>query len=52
MVFCKIDGNEIFVEAMKSRTEGEIIRAHKGLLEHLQGVGIFPKEQCFDNEAW
>ena len=51
MVLCEIDSNIIIREAMKNRTEGEMIRAYRLLMERLSAAGITPKNHVLDNEA-
>ena len=51
MVMCEIDGNVILVETMKSRTEGEMIKAYLTLVGRLRSAGIQPKHQILDNKA-
>jgi hypothetical protein len=51
MVLCEMDGNVILSEAMKNRTEGEMIKTHRILLQRLKACGIKPKHQILDNEV-
>jgi hypothetical protein len=50
MVLIKIDSNANLVEAMKTRTTGEIIRAYQVLMDRLCSVGVTPKMHILDNE--
>ena len=51
MVLTEIDTNSIWVEAMKNKTEGEMILARRRALARMKKCGILPKKQVLDNEA-
>ena len=51
MVLCEIDSNAILVEAMRNRTEGEMIKTYQKLIDRLKACGIHPKLHILDNEA-
>ena len=51
MVLTEIDTNSIWVEAMKNKTEGEMILARRRALARMKRCGILPKKQVLDNEA-
>ena len=51
MVFVEIDGNVIMAEAMKRRTEGEMIATYEKLIKRLKQCGITPKKQILNNEC-
>lgn len=50
MVMCEIDGNAT-QQAMKKRTEGEMIKSYLALIQQLKHVGIKTKHQILDNKA-
>lgn len=51
LIIYAYDGNQILAEPMKERTDHEMIRAYKVILEHLKKAGLSPKLQRLDNEA-
>ena len=51
MVAIHLDANYIFVEAMKNRTEGEMIRAHQKMINRMRNAGLGVKKQVLDNEC-
>ena len=51
MVFCEIDSNNILVEPLRNRTEGELIKTYQKLIDRLKSYGIRPKHHILDNEA-
>jgi hypothetical protein len=51
MVLIEIDSNAILVEAMKTRTTGEMIRAYQVLVNRLHSAGVTPKMHILDNEC-
>ena len=51
MVMFHVDSNSIFVEALKNRTEGEMILARRRALQRMKLAGVVPKTQVLDNEA-
>ena len=51
MVLVDIDSNSIWVEAMKNRTEGEMILARRRALARIKLSEITRKKQVMDNEA-
>jgi hypothetical protein len=51
MVLTESESNAIFVEAMKNKTSGEMIRAYQVLINQLHSVGITPKQHILDNEC-
>ena len=51
MILCDIDSNIIISEPMKNRTSGEMIRAYRVLMLHLNAAGIKPIKHVLDNEA-
>ena len=51
MVLYHVDSNSIWAEAMKNRTEGEIILARNRALERMNALGVEPTHQILDNEA-
>ena len=51
MVAIHIDTNSIWVEALKNRTEGELILARRRALLRMKACGIIPAHQVLDNEA-
>ena len=51
MVVVEIDINAILVEPMKSRKDGEMIRAYNALLLRLKQAGIVPKKHNLDNKV-
>jgi hypothetical protein len=50
MVMVEIDSNAILVEPMKSRNDGEMIRANNVLVKRLKNAGVQPKKHVLDNE--
>ncbi|KAL7503222.1 hypothetical protein ACHAXN_001038 [Cyclotella atomus] len=50
MVMVEIDSNAILVEPMKSRDDGEMIRANNVLVKRLKNAGVQPKKHVLDNE--
>ena len=51
MILYHVASNSIWVEAMKNRTEGEIIQAREKALYRMKLCGITPERQVLDNEA-
>lgn len=51
MVGIHIDSNFILTEAMKNRTEGEMIRAYQKTVDKLRKSGIRPTKYMLANEA-
>ena len=51
LVLSHIDSDSIWVDPMKSRTEGEMILARRWALQQMQAVGIKPKRQVLNNET-
>ena len=51
MILIHIDTNSIWVEAMKNKTEGEMMLARRRALLRIKACGIVPKHQVLDNEA-
>ena len=51
MILYHVASNSIWVEAMKNRTEGEIIQARERALYRMKLCGITPERQVLDNEA-
>ena len=51
MVAIHLDANYIFVEAMKNRTEGEMIRAYQKTINRMKTAGLGVKKQVLDNEC-
>jgi hypothetical protein len=51
MVLIEIDSNAILVEAIKTRTAGEMIQAYQVLVECLCSAGVNPKMHILDNEC-
>jgi len=51
MVAIHLDANYIFVEAMKNRTEGEMIRAYQKTINRMRAAGLGVKKQVLDNEC-
>jgi hypothetical protein len=52
MVLVEIDGNFIDAEPMKSKTEGEMIKAYHALWERLTAKGtVKPTTHIMDNKA-
>jgi hypothetical protein len=50
MVMVEIDSNAILVEPMKSRNDGEMIRAYDILVNCLKRAKIHPRKHILDNE--
>ena len=50
MILHEIDGNSTWIEAMKNKTEGEIILDQRKALARMKHQGIVPKHQVLDNE--
>ncbi|KAL7502572.1 hypothetical protein ACHAXN_003578 [Cyclotella atomus] len=50
MVMVEIDSNAILVEPMRSRNDGEMIRAYDVLVKRLKNAGVHPKKHVLDNE--
>ena len=50
MVIHEIDGNFIWVEPMKNKTQGEMIKARRNVLKRMKLQGIMPLHQILDNE--
>ena len=46
----EIDGNSIWIEPMKKKTEEEMILARRRALERMKAQGIVPTNQVLDNE--
>lgn len=51
MVAIHLDANYIFVEPMKNRTEGEMIRAYQKMINQMKAAGLGIKKQVLDNEC-
>ena len=51
MVLFETSSNNILVEAMRSRTAGEMVRAYQVLIDRLNEKGIFPTKHILDNEC-
>ena len=51
MILYHVSSNSIWVEAMKNRTEGEVIKTRERAVGRTRSCGIRPKRQIFDNEA-
>jgi hypothetical protein len=51
MILYHVASNSIWVEPMKNRTEGEIIKARDRAVGRMNTCGIKPTRQIFDNEA-
>ena len=52
MVIHKIDGNSIWIEPMKNKTQGEMIKARRNALKRMKLQGIVPLHQILDNEIY
>jgi hypothetical protein len=50
MVMVEINSNAILVEPMKSRNDGEMIRAYNVLVKRLKNAGFRTKKHVLDNE--
>ena len=50
MIVHKIDGNSIWVEPMKNKSQGEMIRARRAALFRMKLQHIVPLLQILDNE--
>ena len=50
MVIHEINGNSTWVETMKNKTQGEMIKARRNALNHMKLQGIVPLHQILDNE--
>ena len=50
MVIHEIDGNFTWVEPMKNKTQGEMIKARRNALKCMKLQGIVPLHQILDNE--
>jgi len=46
-----LDANYIFVEPMKNRTEGEMIRVYQKIINRMKAAGLGLKKQLLDNEC-
>ena len=51
MVGIHLDANYIFVEPMKNRTEGEMMRAYQRMIDRMRRAGLGLREHKLDNEA-
>jgi hypothetical protein len=51
MVHIDVNSDAIFVEPMKNRTSGEMIRAYQTLIDCLRTAGSIPKLHVLDNEC-
>ena len=51
MVLHELDGNSTWVEPMKDKSEGELIKARRRALLRMRMEGIVPVHQILDNEA-
>jgi hypothetical protein len=51
MILYDYDSNAILAEPLKSKSEGEMIRAYTKLHEYLSGRGLKPRLQKLDNEC-
>ena len=51
MVGIYLDANYIFVEPMKNRTEGEMMRAYQRMVDRMKRAGLGLREHKLDNEA-
>ena len=50
MVIHNIDGNSTWIEPMKNKTQGEMIKARRNALKRIKLQGIMPLHQILDNE--
>ena len=51
MVTIHVDANYIFVEAMRNRTEAQMIEAYDRILRRIKLAGLGLKKHILDNEA-
>ena len=51
MVLLKIDSNGIFVESLRDRTTGELVKAYQTIVDRLKEKGFEPKWHILDNEC-
>jgi hypothetical protein len=51
MVAIHLDGNYIFAEPMKNRTEGEMITVYQKILNRMKAAGLGPRKQVLDNKC-
>ena len=51
MVCYESKSNAILMEPMKSRKEGDMIKAYRAIMTRIKAAGIHPKLQILDNEA-
>jgi hypothetical protein len=51
MILYNYDSNAILVEPLKSKSEGDMIRAYSKLHEYLSDRGLKPRLQKLDNEC-
>ena len=52
MVIHKIDGNSTWIEPMKNKTQGEMIKTRRITLKCTKLQGIVPLHQILDNENY
>ena len=52
MVIHKIDGNSTWIEPMKNKTQGGMIKARHKSLKRIKLQGIVPLHQILDNEIY
>ena len=50
MVIHKIDGNYTWIELMKNKTQGDMIKSRRNALKRMKLQGILPLHQILDNE--
>ena len=50
MVIHEIDKNSTLIEPTKKKTQGEMIKARRNSLKHMQLQGIVPLQKILDNE--
>ena len=50
MVGIHVDGNYIFMEAMKNRTEAQMIEAYQQMFKRIERAGLSVKKHILDNE--
>ncbi len=51
MIAVHLDANYIFVEPMKNRTEGEMIRAYQKIINRMKVAGLGLKKQVLNNKC-
>ncbi len=50
VVAIHLDANYIFVEPMKNRTEGGMIRVYQKIINRMKAAGLGLKKQVLDNK--